>query len=199
VAVFWRQVDYRAKEIMPWAGMAQGPTHPEKSLLLDYVSPMQVVSLWCAAKHRHWVIILTISVFISIKVLTIISTGLLVLESPMIQANPTTLVANTTFDAATFGKGSKVDSGPKYTVYGHHPYNLPYPAGTTDKYAFQSITTPKDSLVQSKVILNATVDYFAADMDCEVGYVSYTNSTDWNVKKRSWDTPPGEQRLVSQY
>jgi hypothetical protein len=199
VAVFWRQVDYRAKEIMPWAGMAQGPTHPEKSLLLDYVSPMQVVSLWCAAKHRHWVIILTISVFISIKVLTIISTGLLVLESPMIQANPTTLVANTTFDTATFGNGSKVDSGPKYTVYGHHPYNLPYPAGTTDKYAFQSITTPKDSLVQSKVILNATVDYFAADMDCEVGYVSYTNSTDWNVKKRSWDPPPGEQRLVSQY
>jgi hypothetical protein len=107
VAVFWRQVDYRAKEIMPWAGMAQGPTHPEKSLLLDYVSPMQVVSLWCAAKHRHWVIIWTISVFISIKVLTIISTGLLVLESPMIQANPTTLVANTTFDAATFVKGVK--------------------------------------------------------------------------------------------
>ena len=53
----WKQVDYWCRIMMPWQEMNNGPSSPETSLLLDYVSPIHVSSLWTAAKNKHWVIV----------------------------------------------------------------------------------------------------------------------------------------------
>ena len=80
ITVFWRQVDYAAKIILPWANMAKGPCSLDRSILLDYVSPFQLVTLWRSLRNRDWLISLTILIFFLLKILTIVSTGLFNLE-----------------------------------------------------------------------------------------------------------------------
>jgi hypothetical protein len=61
--------------------MADRYVPADRSVLLDYISPMLIVSLSKSLKNRHFLVVLTISEFILIKILVILSTGLLVLES----------------------------------------------------------------------------------------------------------------------
>jgi Protein of unknown function (DUF3433) len=63
---------------MPWAEMARSPAPTEKSILLYYTSPWLLIAFVKACKNRHFVITSTICGFFLIKVMTVVSTGLLV-------------------------------------------------------------------------------------------------------------------------
>lgn len=176
--VLWRQVDYAAKSIQPWAEMAQKPQPAQNSLLLDYVTPFQVVALWKSLCRRHFTVSCTIVVFFLLKVATILSTGIFSLSSVQRDDVAVTMRLNNTFDGLTFNHGASVDSRAAYIVYGNQQYNVSLPAGTTTSFAAQSFT-PSTGLVNGSLSYTALVDVFSASLqDCQSGTIAYNISFD---------------------
>ena len=68
VVGLWRQVAYYSSILAPWHEMKRG-AESSRSLLLDYVSPFQVVSLWLAFKHRSISVIAAILGFACLKLI----------------------------------------------------------------------------------------------------------------------------------
>lgn len=59
VGALWRQVDFANKILMPWEELKAGPSPADKTLLLDYISPILPVSFWIAIKNRHWAVVIS--------------------------------------------------------------------------------------------------------------------------------------------
>lgn len=72
----WRQIDFHCKQLIPWNILHKGESSAEASILLDYVSPLQIKSFIRALKNRHWPVACTIAAFAILKVLTVASTAL---------------------------------------------------------------------------------------------------------------------------
>ena len=178
VTVGWRQVDYAAKSLQPWAEMAKGPATADKSLLLDYVTPFQAVALTRAVRNRHFMVASTITVFFLLKVLTIVSTGLFSLDQVNRNSAEVAMQLNTSFTGDNFKHAASVDSRAAYTIYGVQSLNLSYPLGTTAQYAIQ-LFVPQEHNLSGIVSYTAIADVFSANLDCETGgHVSYTNASD---------------------
>jgi len=58
----WRSLIEDVKFIMPYSVMSGRWRESSKSLLLDYVDPMEIKSLWSSARNRHWVAFLALVV-----------------------------------------------------------------------------------------------------------------------------------------
>lgn len=180
VTVGWRQVDYAAKSLQPWAEMAKGPATADRSLLLDYVTPIQAVALTRALRNRHFVVASTITVFFLLKVLTIISTGLFSLDQVNRNSIDAALQLSSSFTGENFKHATSVDSRAAYTIYGVQSLNLSYPSGTTAQYAVQMFT-PQDQSADGLVSYTAVADVFSAALDCQTGgHLTYTNASDYN-------------------
>ncbi|KIW90124.1 uncharacterized protein Z519_09555 [Cladophialophora bantiana CBS 173.52] len=177
VTVLWRQVDYAAKSIQPWAEMAKGPQRAEHSLLLDYVTPLQVSSFWKSVRRGHFAVSSSIVVFLLIKVITVLSTGMFSLQSVRKNGVPTSMAINNTFDGTRFHDAESVDSRAAYVAYGHKAYNISLPVGTTDQYAVQSFY-PGDGFVNGSLTYSAAVDVFNANLSCESGVLKHTTAFD---------------------
>jgi Protein of unknown function (DUF3433) len=66
VVGLWRQVEYHCKVLAPWHELKRG-AGASRSLLLDYVSPFQLTSLWLAFKHGAMPVIAAITGFACLK------------------------------------------------------------------------------------------------------------------------------------
>jgi hypothetical protein len=178
VTVLWRQVDYAAKSIQPWANMARSPQPAKNSLLLDYVTPLQILSFWRSLKRRHFTVSIGIGVFVLIKVITVLSTGIFSLQTVQRHDVPTSMALNNTFDASNFQHAAAVDSRAAFVAYGHRQYNISLPIGSTDRYAVQGFA-PSDGTVNGSLTYSAPVDVFSAGLSsCETGKINYTTSFD---------------------
>ncbi|KAL6920981.1 hypothetical protein FSST1_005007 [Fusarium sambucinum] len=78
VLSFWRRVDYYYKLRELWRELLAGPSSSDKSLLLDYITSFQVVSITQALKRRHFAVAASILGFFLIKFIILISTTLFV-------------------------------------------------------------------------------------------------------------------------
>lgn len=180
VTVGWRQVDYAAKSLQPWAEMAKGPATADRSLLLDYVTPFQAVVLTRAIRNRHFVVASTITVFFLLKILTIVSTGLFSLDQVNRSSTGVKLQLSSSFTGENFKHAASVDSRSAYTIYGVQSLNLSYPPGTTAQYAVQMFT-PQDQSSANAVSRTAIADVFTAELDCETGgHLTYKNASDFD-------------------
>lgn len=175
VTVCWRQVDYSAKSIQPWAEMAKGPQSARNSLLLDYITPFQVAALWKSVRNSHYNVSCTIVVFTLLKVITIVSTGIFSLRSVQRNDIPTTMALNNTFDGSSFSEGASVDSRAAYIISGNQQYNVSLPVGTKDIYATQSFH-PSQGFANGSLTYSAPVDVFSASLECESGELNYSSS-----------------------
>lgn len=184
VTVLWRQVDYAAKSIQPWAEMAKGPQPALNSLLLDYVTPLQLVSLWNSLRKRHFAVTSSISVFFLIKIITIVSTSTFELASIQQNGVATAMSLNNTFDGSKFDHAASVDSRAAYIVYGANQYNVSLPVGTSDTYAVQTFS-PASGFINGSLTYTASVDIFSASLtNCQTGTINYTIGRD-----RNYNTP----------
>jgi Protein of unknown function (DUF3433) len=184
VVALWRQLDYRAKQLMPWAEMAKGPATPDKSVMLDYVSTFLTTAMYRSLRNRHFVVFITITVFITLKTIMIASTSLLVLQNVLVDSMPTQLLVENVFRASDLimSNGSTGQNRAAIIVNGIQNYNMSFPVGTTNEYTFQSFRATANSSASASAVLNGTVEYFTADIDCEIGDVSYSPSyTFWNI------------------
>ncbi|KAH6954835.1 hypothetical protein DER45DRAFT_633284 [Fusarium avenaceum] len=76
----WRRVDYYYKLREPWRELLAGPSPVDKSLLLDYITTFQVVSIFHAFKRRHFAVATSIAAFFLLKFIILISTTLFVVR-----------------------------------------------------------------------------------------------------------------------
>ena len=176
VTVCLRQVDYSAKTVQPWAEMAVRETTADRSLLLDYQSPFQLVAFWRAARNRHWTVAATILLLFLLKITTIVSTALFVLKATLFEAIPAPMVLTSEFPAIATSSFASMDSRPAYMVYGNQAYNVSLRSGTTTKYAAVDFEPAVAYLNASAY--SAIVDVFSSDLQCEHGQLIYTNSSD---------------------
>ncbi|KAH9233961.1 hypothetical protein K456DRAFT_36705 [Colletotrichum gloeosporioides 23] len=97
----WRQVDYHAKMNQPWQQLAKEATPAANSVLLDYISPSLPVALFKALRNRHWTVAITATGFATLKLITVISTALLVPVATQVKGTVPVQI-NSTFDSSAF-------------------------------------------------------------------------------------------------
>ncbi|KAE8356872.1 hypothetical protein BDV28DRAFT_41853 [Aspergillus coremiiformis] len=170
VAGIWGQVEYRTKQLIPWKSMSQTPRPASQSLRLDYVSDWNVVALFRALKRSHWVVAVAILGTLLLKLLTVVSTGLFMLQNVHVSDAPTRLTADAAFSGAGYDR-AKVNGSAALTVAGNRFLNLSHPIGTTDKYAFTPFRA-SGAVSGADTIISGNVDLFAADLSCEVATVT---------------------------
>lgn len=120
--------------------MSTGFASAKATLLLDYISPPNIVTLPMALKARQYPVVLAVLASLSIRALIIVSTGLFTLQDQIIEHTGTLMLATDKYDASHFNS-SFVDTRPYLNVYGIARLNQSYPSGTTNQYAFQSFNS----------------------------------------------------------
>lgn len=118
--------------------MSGSPQTAKDSLLLDYVSPNPIVVLWKSMRAKHWPVL--VSVFCSqlIILVTVISTGLFVLESIVVQQKGVPMAVRR-FDASNFDV-TLVDALPVLAVSSIMSGNISvaYPSHTNEFIAVEA-------------------------------------------------------------
>ena len=138
-AALWTQIEHRTKLLAPWHAISGGPTPAANSVLLDYLSPMNVKVLPQAIRSRHYAVAFSIVGSLLIKVLIIISTGLVASQDVAFRKQST--VETQAFTVPDNFDGGKIDSRPSLNVEGINRTGL-YPFGSTLEHAFQPFAAP---------------------------------------------------------
>ncbi|KAL6895350.1 hypothetical protein HDV57DRAFT_6312 [Trichoderma longibrachiatum] len=184
VGALWRQVDFANKILMPWEELRTGPSSADKTLLLDYISPLLPVSLWRAIGNRHWAVVMSIAGQLLILGTTVFSTGLLILEPTQMFKNDQKFQLSSTFQLnqsvdPTFAWA--VGPGPAQTYYGINFYGLRYPPGTAQDFVVPEFQVP--SMAASNIEYSMSTDGAKVGYDCEL--LPITNGTETRMPWRS--------------
>lgn len=181
IAIVWSQVDYRAKQMMPWVSMQQGFQTADKSLLLDYITPLNVATIFRSGQSSHWLTTAAVAGTLSLQILTLLSTTLFVLNSTTRSETLPNKTIITTFDARNYKSATNLTAQSSYSMQNAKPwdmylatagYKVPYPNGTTERYVYQQF----DHSVSGNKTVAASVDVFSADLLCEPARVVDMNS-----------------------
>ena len=160
----------------------------ELSVLLDYVSPPLPIVFWRALRASHFVVALSILVFFLLRVVTIISTSLLVLQQTETPSIEISLLATTKFDASNltssgltlynqrslfynqrslFYNQRSLSSRLFFEAYAYLGVGLAYPEGLTSDADYQSLAPPPDHSRPENSTYSAEVEAFYANFNCE--------------------------------
>lgn len=134
IAAFWAQIEYRSKQMTPWVLMAQEPQSVQKSLLLDYIDPMNIVSLYTSFRNHHWVVMSALAGTFLIQLITVLSSGLFVSSETTMRNVGAHMTA---WDAFSGSVPATAGAEPATNVYGILASNLSYPNGTLGQYSYQ--------------------------------------------------------------
>jgi hypothetical protein len=179
IASLWRQVDFYCKALTPWNELRKGGATASRSLLLDYISPIQPIGLGQALKNRHFSVIATILAVDMLKLVTLVSTGLLGIVATQMPAANVTLTAKTAISGSSYNTTAwdamtLSDSSVFYSAYAHIAKGLPYPEGMKGNVVYPTIELPAfDSTINSSV--SVEVDVFYPHFICEVAQVTVAN------------------------
>jgi hypothetical protein len=178
--------------------MTKGPTTGRKSLLLDYISAFQPISLFTAVRNPDYLVALSVLGSLLLKLLIISSTGLFLL-SPVLLTNQHVPVELPTSFKDSLSNGFINDTIPMETLIGITTWNeTSFPIGTDSESAFQIFSStglPPNSRTQ------ATVDGLFSSLDCEPAILqaselyiqrSYRNQTAYFTKP----TLAGENQIL---
>lgn len=172
------------------------------SVMLDYVSPLQIFSLWQALRGKHWPVVCSILGFLTSKVVVLFSTGLLV-SLPTIHSRDANLALLVTFDDSGFWStvspqtvfGLETDqfnsaysvfediSGdPVYAFQRVLDHQIAAPRGIYGNLAYQHFSPVSSD--HDLASLSADVDVFVPDVTCEKGSVPAETSKEEVGKAR---------------
>ena len=159
-AIIWGRVEYRVKQAMPWKAMAVGTAMPSKSVLLDYISSLNIPAFPRAIINRHFPVAMSIFASLLIKLLIVASTALLTMEgitiSPDSSIRPLLLTSDT-FNGTGFDP-STVSGLPAVRALAVLATGKEYPGVyNTNPAAFQSFQM--NSTNSSTITLGMILDY----------------------------------------
>lgn len=171
VAAVWARAEYQSKLVAPWRRLMQDPVDTKKTLLLDYISDFQLFAVFKALRNKDWTVSITCAVSVLLKILIVISTGLITLSWTEVQLGAHPMVVQNTFSDNN-ARLSKTGTMSYYVMKGLIGRNLTYPNGMSKDYAFQSVLTNLPDSAQTRV----TVDGFTNGLDCVPADVIMTGS-----------------------
>lgn len=166
IIAVWRQIDHHTKSWAPWQEIHQSTPIASKGLLLDYISVFQAAAFWSAIKNRHIPVVLTTVGFVLLKVATLASTGLLVLEPVTIQQHVEGSVDSTFIPKSSINYTASVDPSSLYTTYGVLAQKLQKPLGLGDGLAYPTISLALNFSASANI--SAELSAFVPSFDCQV-------------------------------
>lgn len=187
----WTRISYWGKILQPWQELKTGPTSAEKSVLLDYISPILPVNLWNAIRLRNFPVQIVIYGGLILKLVTVASTGLLAPVETELPFENITLETSTVFDGAAldtydFSSNPVSQIAVEYEAYALIADNLPYPDGIEPALAFQQFRSPANSTATTKSsTIRATVEAFRPVIKCETANLAPFNASTYNCNDRA--------------
>lgn len=179
----WSQTTYFCKLLEPWRELKKGPASPERTVLLDYISPILPVNLGKATRLKHTTVLISIYSGLVLRVVTVASTGLLNPVSMSMPFQNVTLEALTTFNFSSNELvGSDIDSLAEsaidYEAYALIANNLTFPDGIQPNLAFQRFRLSNDSTANGTLsTVRGTVQAFRPLIQCEEANVVPLNAS----------------------
>ncbi|KAI0535917.1 hypothetical protein GGR58DRAFT_514997 [Xylaria digitata] len=172
VLSLWSQVDYSNKILMPWQEMRQGRTEADRSVLLEYISPLMATTFWRAMKRRHWAVTASILGILLIQLATVFSTGLFVLKPTVLERDNVLITIKNAFNGSDFrltNTSSSIETGPTILYYGTRVYDLmPQPGVDASRGLVVPDFAPSDGLATANgTNYTTTVPGAQASLDCE--------------------------------
>lgn len=196
VAAFWSRVEYQSKLVAPWRRlMQQQAVDAKRTLLLDYISDPQPVAIVKAFRNRDWTVSITCTVSILIKVLIVISTGLITLSWTPVHFHSYPMILQDTFSNSSAQRLSKTKTTSFIFMEGQVSQNLSYPDGLSKDYAFQSATADLPDSAETRVTVDGLtngLNCVPADIDVMgTDFLTKDNGTAWTSSLNVTITSPG--------
>lgn len=170
----WSQVDFWCKALVPWQELRRTSPSAEKSLLADYISTNLFVTIRQAWKNSHWIVLSVSAGSLLLRLITVFSTALLVLQPTTMTDTDVPLKSTTQFDSRKAQKAlsgiQETSGGPALVYAGIMQFGLSYPNGTLADLAYQTIM-PARNMPRDAVIRANTVAFYP-ELDCEVANVN---------------------------
>ena len=169
VGALWRQVDHATKITMPWKELQSGPAPAEKTVLLDYLSPILPNGLLLAIRNKHWAVVLATLGHLLLMATTIFSTGLLNLEPSTVTRTLQDFRVRGQFQAPDITDRRNflgVGAAPAELYYGINVQNLQYPLGTSESVVVPKLDLPEGYTASTKY--TSQTDGVTVDLDCEI-------------------------------
>ncbi|KAH7183687.1 uncharacterized protein B0J16DRAFT_322421 [Fusarium flagelliforme] len=176
---FWRRIDYYYKSIQPWKELQSGPTPASRSVLLDYVSPFQLQTMYKVFKMRHYQVTASILTFFILKGIILISTTLFFVQTDTHLAT-LDIIYQDVFNASSAWNaywGAGYHGGRIILTGGSDKYIWKYLARLDNATANDSLWNVNDGLVTQQfrpltssiniTSLEALVDVFVPKITCE--------------------------------
>ncbi|KAI0196940.1 hypothetical protein F4808DRAFT_452627 [Astrocystis sublimbata] len=187
VLSLWVQVDYANKILMPWREMRQGQTTADRSVLLEYISPLILTSFWRSIKKRHWVVTASISGILLIQLATVFSTGLFVLEPTTLTQDGVPMGIKSKFHGSDFrltNSSSTIGTSPAILYYGTRVHGLTPHAGVDVYHGLVVPDFAPENATASGTNYTSTVQGAQANLDCEY-FPALNNATKTGLPWRS--------------
>lgn len=164
VSSFWARLETQAKTTSSWFSMARGNTIACQSLLLDYTSQFQPISVLSALRYKDYTVAASTIVSLLLKVLLVLATSLITL-SPATTVKQYNVPLNLKSEFVDDSNGIlATGSLASVNFASMMDFNTPLPQGVSDTYAYQLV---ESDLLDTPSTLNTTVDGFVGDIDCE--------------------------------
>lgn len=179
IAALFNRVEYQAKIMAPWERLYKGPTPARKTLLLDYVSPLQPVAIYESLRNKDFAVAATTTISVLIKLLIVLSSGLITLSRVGVHHLTIPMEVQDTFvdDDSLLGAGNTVP----YFILQGLIQGSSLPKGISNKYAFQLVQSQLPVTAQYQV----TVDGLMASLECEIAELDATAVIDTNNSMES--------------
>lgn len=131
---------------MPWVLLKKKVTTASDTLLLDYVTLSQTEAFVKSLRQAHWPVVVAIVGSLLIKLLTVASTGLLVLQTAEFHNPDCNLFSSDEF-VMNF-QSSEIGSSIVLATLALNNGTMDCPPGTTADMAFQTLKVPEFYLGQ---------------------------------------------------
>ncbi|KAL2421635.1 hypothetical protein ABEF95_007855 [Exophiala dermatitidis] len=190
IVAIWRQIDFHCKALTPWSELRQGNAQASKSILLDYISPLQVVSFYTALRNKHIAVVASISGFFCLKLITLASTGLLFPATASLPSQAINLTVQTSFNGSLYDSSTNpalFDPSLAYTAYAVMVKGLPYPEGTTENMVYNTVALPQN-VSSRNASITVHVEALIPQFQCQSAPVTINlqpaNVTDFHPEDR---------------
>ncbi|KAK3294578.1 uncharacterized protein B0H64DRAFT_343955 [Chaetomium fimeti] len=171
IAAVWGRIEYQSKLVAPWIRLSKQPSNGKRTLLLDYISDFQLCVVFKALRNRDFTVSIVSTVSMMIRAMIVISTGLTTLSWTQVHHQSWPMMLQDRFVDSSSRLTNPGDLAP-YIIRGLQEYNLTYPDGLSDIYAFQSARADLPDIAETRV----TVDGFENSLECKTAELSLVSS-----------------------
>ena len=163
-STIWTRAEFQAKLAAPWIRMARGPADAKRTLLVDYITVFQPLSIVQAIKNNDWLVAMLALVSLLLRVLIIVATSIIAPTVVNVVGIGAPINLKTQFADSSVNL-QNVGSLPFYSLVGLTNASLPFLDGTSKAFAYQTFDQDEGSRVK------VTTDGFLGSLDCKAADV----------------------------